>query len=178
MALLKDHKGGAGEHPLFCVSMNENSWLYWRKSFLKRYLAISTSFHEWKFMALLKHSLLRLPSLPCTVFPWMKIHGSIEAWQIRWAYYHDTGVSMNENSWLYWSPLYSNPIRIPPTFPWMKIHGSIEALLMVSPRIPDRHVSMNENSWLYWSPEISHRIDEELLKFPWMKIHGSIEAGT
>ncbi len=190
---------------LYCVSMNENSWLYWSMtnpvSILSRYWRFHEwkfmallkphhlhgsgrgvyCFHEWKFMALLKRVHSSLHEVIKPVFPWMKIHGSIEAGDVRkncvqivlvsmnensWLYWSQTldrndleylEVSMNENSWLYWSPLYSNPIRIPPTFPWMKIHGSIEALLMVSPRIPDRHVSMNENSWLYWSriPESS-----------------------
>ena len=203
MALLKPLPRLPLKTTLCLVSMNENSWLYWSISPDASNLNVTFSFHEWKFMALLKHSLLRLPSLPCTVFPWMKIHGSIEAWQIRWAYYHDTGVSMNENSWLYWSLtifmaqavgyivsmnenswLYwscrkpkRNSVPLQRFHEW-KFMALLKLLWDPNKWHRCNKVSMNENSWLYWSPEISHRIDEELLKFPWMKIHGSIEAGT
>ena len=61
-------------------------------------------FHEWKFMALLKHDHLG----DCFL-----VH---------------VLVSMNENSWLYWSTGYTFlDLPLPLVFPWMKIHGSIEA---------------------------------------------------
>ena len=60
--------------------MNENSWLYWS-------LPVE-----------------RFNQRPCNAFPWMKIHGSIEAMS-------RTGMVAHSM----------------PSFPWMKIHGSIEA---------------------------------------------------
>ena len=183
-------------------------------------------FHEWKFMALLKPQHYTSTSLTADLFPWMKIHGSIEAFKFS----AELGFLMQ--------------------FPWMKIHGSIEAYAGVSsqphpggfhewkfmallklmqedrwggilscfhewkfmallkhPGAADRaiiadQVSMNENSWLYWSEEQTVNDGRNksigfhewkfmaLLKrdhiwcrswwewrwFPWMKIHGSIEA--
>ena len=109
------------------VSMNENSWLYWRKYSTQTSALMSQSFHEWKFMALLKESLADEIENPTTP------------------------VSMNENSWLYWRTRYGwRNSRLNPSFhewkfmallkaqqvfqprervtqfPWMKIHGSIE----------------------------------------------------
>ena len=110
-------------------------------------------FHEWKFMALLKRQVRVVGQSETEMFPWMKIHGSIEAhgsdingephlarfheWKFmallkpwnqppnRW---RASEVSMNENSWLYWS------------------NNSDKSILPIS-----LEVSMNENSWLYWS---------------------------
>ena len=156
--------------------MNENSWLYWS---IRTPIPIKSrvgSFHEWKFMALLKR-LTWLNPLPCRIpcfhewkfmallklvrrcprflpypgFPWMKIHGSIEARGLFSTTDSSVYVSMNENSWLYWSisALVQEPYRT--WFPWMKIHGSIEAAFSAFPAPWRIRVSMNENSWLYWS---------------------------
>ena len=84
-------------------------------------------FHEWKFMAPLKQSNHRSLRIASSQFPWMKIHGSIEACQ-------DT-IGFSRVSW----------------FPWMKIHGSIEAFWWSWWTEQLRKISMNENSWLHWS---------------------------
>ena len=84
-------------------------------------------FHEWKFMALLKRVHSSLHEVIKPVFPWMKIHGSIEAGDVRKNCVQIVLVSMNENSWLYWSQTLDR--------------NDLEYL----------EVSMNENSWLYWS---------------------------
>ena len=84
-----------------CVSMNENSWLYWSCIWSGCSVLSMSSFHEWKFMALLKlmpHA-LNSPNYP--KFPWMKIHGSIEAFHPAALPIPLSLVSMNENSWLY-----------------------------------------------------------------------------
>ena len=88
----------------YLVSMNENSWLYWSIACLGEVWSWWYCFHEWKFMALLKH-----------------VRHIFSAWKGIW-------VSMNENSWLYWSlPVNPGMFSPVPAFPWMKIHGSIEA---------------------------------------------------
>ncbi len=111
-------------------------------------------FHEWKFMALLKPSMLLRGKPVRQMFPWMKIHGSIEARISELTVPENPWVSMNENSWLYWS-----------------------FTITISERtLPG--VSMNENSWLYWSLTSPAAIALEFIAFPWMKIHGSIEALT
>ena len=108
-------------------------------------------FHEWKFMAPLKRN--RFDGI-CNLqieFPWMKIHGSIEAKIENAPDFNPDLISMNENSWLHWS--------------------------MVSP-LRDTHwisISMNENSWLHWSFTV-WTVNLCHFRFPWMKIHGSIEA--
>ena len=61
----------------------------------------------------------------------MKIHGSIEASALHFHLPDRWFVSMNENSWLYWS---FQVLR------WAWISHA---------------VSMNENSWLYWSAAAS-----------------------
>ena len=95
---------------------------------------ICIRFHEWKFMALLKQENIQQDVPVYRVFPWMKIHGSIEA--------------------------HVKPNRIIPRipgFPWMKIHGSIEADLQTHCPLSLEKVSMNENSWLYWSHIARHK---------------------
>ena len=183
--------------------MNENSWLYW-SSVVDSFFVISISrFHEWKFMALLKHSQHNRFSWILRVFPWMKIHGSIEAMTLwtqavflhkvsmnenSWLYWSincalasfsvDMIVSMNENSWLYWSvrkciTRKSNTIVSMNENSWL--YWSVNDA--VEKELAKKGVSMNENSWLYWSVLPVDRSPSCFEEFPWMKIHGSIEAG-
>ena len=138
------------------------------------------------------------------LFPWMKIHGSIEANLMSYRRSSIHSVSMNENSWLYWSPVQTcpqvlsqpsgfhewkfmallKPDPLPPDF-W--IHAicfhewKFMALLKLREYLLSGNgildVSMNENSWLYWSQIPLAPGTNYTTVFPWMKIHGSIEAG-
>ncbi len=116
------------------------------------YGAKEICFHEWKFMALLKVLSLILPTRINAGFHEWKFMALLKELSQQQVLKHTSQVSMNENSWLYWRAL---PVRGNPTawgwFPWMKIHGSIEG--WVAPA----HLSCS-------------------ISFPWMKIHGSIEG--
>ena len=74
------------------------------------------------------------------LFPWMKIHGSIEALWNNWLETLHL-VSMNENSWLYWST-------------WRGFAVGFANI-----------VSMNENSWLYWSLSLHFQLRKKLWRF-------------
>ena len=135
-------------------------------------------------------------------FPWMKIHGSIEAMSIRVCLQWMNPVSMNENSWLYWSGFFGDNGFFSCSVSmnensWL-YWSRFQRVRKCSRNI---QVSMNENSWLYWSGTLANVIvhvdygfhewkfmallkhrDTDLPqtshgRFPWMKIHGSIEAG-
>ena len=85
------------------VSMNENSWLYWshvKKIKRARMKIVSMNENSWLYWSSICDGVRRVPFLK---FPWMKIHGSIEAWCPSWSQGTPIYVSMNENSWLYWS---------------------------------------------------------------------------
>ena len=151
-------------------------------------------------MALLKQSNYSLSIRSWAVYPWMKVHGSIEADRCtesmksdcsihEWKFMAllkpwikdiepvNRAVSMNESSWLYWSiELQVRSLIHYFLYPWMKVHGSIEAKGQsewFNVFIP---VSMNESSWLYWSLSVMVMLGWWDPKYPWMKVHGSIEA--
>ena len=82
MALLKLSLKFWDKQRQILVSMNENSWLYWSPVLPGQWVVIFCCFHEWKFMALLKLYLMASFLGAGDMFPWMKIHGSIEAWTL------------------------------------------------------------------------------------------------
>ena len=166
--------------PSFSISMNENSWLHWSGMvFFGIVGSMTADFHEWKFMAPLKLTEESIWTNMGSWFPWMKIHGSIEAnsmvscssissimdfheWKFMAPLKHirqcendplcGIPISMNENSWLHWSfRWYPSYKMLLWRFPWMKIHGSIEARFNPVFFLFIFHISMNENSWLHWS---------------------------
>ena len=157
--------------------MNENSWLYW--SALIAYIPAGTigCFHEWKFMALLKPSSIVQLIIVIIAFPWMKIHGSIEAH----GEHHSKAkgichVSMNENSWLYWSL----SITLPPPWPLICFHEwKFMALLKLSSSPLSLDFSCSFHEWKFMAllkrRSVTYREACQHM-FPWMKIHGSIEA--
>ena len=152
------------------ISMNENSWLHWSIGLLIIFRCcqnISMNENSWLHWSISGISIF----ISFCSFPWMKIHGSIEAEQgnSRHSHRHNR-------------------------FPWMKIHGSIEAISVtwtdVKPETSYFHewkfmaplkqcdrifgrsttvkISMNENSWLHWSWEqIGHGLAANLHFHEW-----------
>ncbi len=152
MALLKRIE----ERFLLAIILSFHEWKFMAllkpKHYTSTSLTADLSFHEWKFMALLKRRCHG--TAVCG-------HTDVSMNENSWLYWSSTKwtgtsihlcVSMNENSWLYWSGLIILGMLIFfISFPWMKIHGSIEATHMAVSRPRRADVSMNENSWLYWS---------------------------
>ena len=226
MALLKHTPIRLQGNGITFVSMNENSWLYWSLSITLpppwplicfhewKFMALlklsssplsldfSCSFHEWKFMALLKRRSVTYREACQHMFPWMKIHGSIEAY---------AGVSSQPHPGGFHEWKFMALLKLMQEDRWGGIlscfHEWKFMALLKHPGAADRaiiadQVSMNENSWLYWSEEQTVNDGRNksigfhewkfmaLLKrdhiwcrswwewrwFPWMKIHGSIEA--
>ena len=61
------------------VSMDENPWQHWSNSTNLGFVPEKPSIHGWKSMATLKHKALRKVDRFHCLYPWMKIHGNIEA---------------------------------------------------------------------------------------------------
>ena len=178
MALLKPACWTLQPASMQCVSMNENSWLYW-SDVSDRHggtfdALVSMNENSWLYWS---WGLFCLRGGLVFPFPWMKIHGSIEAckwtdqlWvlnQFPWMKIHgsiEAGQGEKERREKY--------IR----FPWMKIHGSIEARRFIFRWV---HSCPCFHEWKFmallkrchWT-----RINNLFRRFPWMKIHGSIEA--
>ena len=111
------------------VSMDENPWQHWSQIYIYNPNRNSTSIHGWKSMATLKHDNPDEWNRAAGRYPWMKIHGNIEAKggggendRIHMP------VSMDENPWQHWSKKEIGKLKvISSEYPWMKIHGNIEA---------------------------------------------------
>ena len=135
------------------VSMDENPWQHWSSFTSGGYSSLAIRIHGWKSMATLKLSSSTEETTTSFTYPWMKIHGNIEAWEFSGDLRKKPIVSMDENPWQHWSQANATTFtRAPYSYPWMKIHGNIEADDTILFRL----------FVLSW--------------YPWMKIHGNIEA--
>ena len=81
-----------------CPILGFHEWKF--MALLKRTISVDgvmwrAGFHEWKFMALLKPITTTLAEANYPVFPWMKIHGSIEA-SISWTFENGGAASFHE----------------------------------------------------------------------------------
>ncbi len=133
-------------------------------------------FHEWKFMALLKLKRINLQvgksGVSMNENSWL--YWSVIKWPTKKSLMR---VSMNENSWLYWSGKKGLMIILAGlSFHEWKFMALLKPWMEVFYVVRFHRVSMNENSWLYWSIASEITANARLYKFPWMKIHGSIEA--
>ena len=109
-------------------------------------------FHEWKFMAPLKLTSARLDKSDSTKFPWMKIHGSIEAIIIHAII---TDPSKNFHEWKFMAPLKPESLRVKCYLSTFYFHEwkFMAPLKLHKGGLAHRQtdISMNENSWLHWS---------------------------
>ena len=184
--------------------MNENSWLYWSAIIFGAAVDENgDGFHEWKFMALLKQNFNGSSTIDMDVgFHEWKFMALLKRNPANSTVHVIFYVSMNENSWLYWSDQRMTGDALPsPRFHEWKFMALLK-----------RRLLYQKKKWIWcfhewkfmallkqcsccgvrlgvWScfhewkfmallklvierPTTFHI----LTLFPWMKIHGSIEA--
>ena len=129
--------------------MDENPWQHWSEMVKFTLFVRLSCIHGWKSMATLKHKFLESKSsIWESTYPWMKIHGNIEAvrsWQPS-----NTAllVSMDENPWQHWSwQPYEPEHHLSYGIHGWKSMATLKRIQWNGRDLSDTSVSMDENPW-------------------------------